>query len=150
MDQLAPLVEISLGTIPLLVTLSVHGVGMYVVQREFDRRGVAIYRSGSTGQVFFGTMVVLMLATHLAEIIVWAMTLVALDAIRGFRDAFYFVAVTYTTLGYGEGTLLKDWRLLAPMIAIAGLFAFGWTTGMLVNLVSQAYRERQSAASGRQ
>jgi len=35
------------------------------------------------------------------------------------------------------------------MIAISGLFAFGWTTGVLVNLVSQSYRERSQGAADR-
>jgi hypothetical protein len=35
------------------------------------------------------------------------------------------------------------------MIAISGLFAFGWTTGILVNLVSQAFRAREEGAKER-
>ena len=148
LDRGMPAVEIALGTIPLLATLFIHGVGMYLVMREFERRGVPIYRSGRTGQLFFGLMIVMMLATHLVEMLVWATALVALSAITTFRDAFYFVAGTYTTLGYGEGTLTREWRLLGPMIGISGLFAFGWTTGVLVSLVSQAYQERQKALGG--
>ena len=72
-----------------------------------------------------------MLVTHLVEIFMWSAVLIGIEAIAVFRDAFYYVAGTYTTLGYGEGTLPKAWRLLAPMIAISGLFAFGWTTGTL-------------------
>ncbi len=56
---------------------------------------------------------------------------------------------TYTTLGYGEGTLPKAWRLLAPMIAISGLFAFGWTTGALFNFVTQASLIRAQRAAVR-
>ena len=149
MGQGIPALEIALGTIPLLATLFIHGVGMYVVQRAFERRGVPIYRSGHAGQGFFAAMIVLMLATHLVEMVVWATTLVALEAVPVFRDAFYFVAGTYTTLGYAEGTLPHGWRLLGPMIAISGLFAFGWTTGILVNLVSQAYRERREGFAER-
>lgn len=149
MDQGMPAVEIALGTLPLLATLIIHGAGMYVVQHTFMQYGIRIYRSGSTGQLFFSAMIVLMLATHFVEIIVWATTLIALGAIPAFRDAFYFVAGTYTTLGYGEGMLPRDWRLLGPMIAISGLFAFGWTTGILVSLVSHAYRAREEALADR-
>jgi len=88
--------------------------------------------------MFLAAMIVLMLTTHLAEMLLWAGALVGIEAIAGFRDAFYYVAGTYTTLGYGEGTLPHAWRLLAPMIAISGLFAFGWTTGVLFSLVTQA------------
>ncbi len=145
LDRGMPAVEIALGTIPLLATLFIHGVGMYAVMRGFERRGVAIYRTGSTGELFFGLMVAMMLATHLLEMFVWAAALGAIGAVATFRDAFYYVACTYTTLGYGEGTLTREWRLLGPMIGISGLFAFGWTTGVLVNLVSQAYQERKKS-----
>jgi hypothetical protein len=143
MGQGHPALEIALGTIPLLVTLFIHGIGMSVVQHQFEVRGVPIYRSGSHGRIFFAAMVIIILLTHMAEMIVWAATLIWLEAIPGFRDAFYYAAGTYTTLGYGEGMLPHDWRLLAPMIGISGLFSFGWTTGILVNLVSQASNERR-------
>ena len=45
--------------------------------------------------------------------------------------------------------MTPDTRQRDPMIAISGLFAFGWTTGILVNLVSQAYRERRAGAAER-
>jgi hypothetical protein len=122
---------------------------MYVVQHQFEVRGVPLYRSGKRGQLFFAAMILLILLTHLVEMLVWSGTLTSLEAIEGFRDAFYFVAGTYTTLGYAEGMLPYDWRLLGPMIAISGLFAFGWTTGILVNLVSQAYRERRAGFAAR-
>jgi hypothetical protein len=144
-----PPLEIVLGTIPLLVTLFIHGIGMNVVLHQFEHRGIAIYRSGSRGQIFFGAMVILMLLTHIIEMLVWAGTLTSLEAILGFRDAFYYVAGTYTTLGYSEGMLPHAWRLMGPMIAISGLFAFGWTTGVLVSLVSQASSERRKGFAER-
>jgi hypothetical protein len=149
MAQGHPALEIALSTIPLLVTLLIHGVGMSVVQQQFEVRGVPIYRSGSRGRIFFAAMVIVMLLTHLVEMIVWAATLISLEAIHGFRDAFYYAAGTYTTLGYGEGMLPYGWRLMAPMMGISGLFAFGWTTGVLVNLVSQAYSERREGLATR-
>jgi hypothetical protein len=144
-----PALEIVLGTIPLLMTLFIHGVGMYFVQHQFEVRGVRLYRSGKRGQLFFAAMILVMLFTHLVEMLVWAAMLNSLEAVNAFRDAFYYVACTYTTLGYGEGSLPYDWRLLGPMIAISGLFAFGWTTGVLVSLVAQSYRERREGFAER-
>jgi len=138
MDQVTPLVEIAAGTVPLIVSLLIHGVGMFLVQRAFRTRGVRVFTSGRHEQLFLAGMIVVLLTTHLVEMLVWAVALVLIQAVTEFRDAFYYVAGTYTTLGYGEGTLPKSWRLLAPMIAISGLFAFGWTTGVLLNLMSQA------------
>ncbi|MEO8674488.1 MAG: ion channel [Casimicrobiaceae bacterium] len=138
MDQVTPLVEIAAGTLPLIASLLIHGVGMFLVQRTFRTHGIRVFTSGKHEQMFLAGMIVVLLTTHLVEICVWSAALVLVQAVTGFRDAFYYVAGTYTTLGYGEGTLPKAWRLLAPMIAISGLFAFGWTTGVLLNLMSQA------------
>ena len=138
MNQVTPVVEIALGTVPLIVSLFLHGIGMGIVQRVFETRAVPRYRAKGHAHVYFAAMIVLMLVTHLVEIFMWSAVLVGIEAIAVFRDAFYYVAGTYTTLGYGEGTLPREWRLLAPMIAISGLFAFGWTTGVLFNVVTQA------------
>jgi len=138
MGQGNPALEIALGTIPLLTTLLVHGLGMELARRVFETRAIPHYRAHDHAVGYFAATVVIMLLTHLIEIFMWSAVLVGIEAIPVFRDAFFYVATTYTTLGYGEGTLPKAWRLLAPMIAISGLFAFGWTTGMLFNLVTQA------------
>jgi ion channel len=141
MDRILPVGEVALGASLLVVSLLIHGVGMYFVQRRFDRRPARLSPSRLARQYFFGTLIVLMLATHLVEAIVWAAALVILDAVPSFRDAYYYVTATYTALGYGEGTLSREWRILAPMIAMSGLFAFGWTTGVLVNIVHRAHSE---------
>lgn len=133
-----PLWEIALGGGLIVISLLLHGTGMYVVQRRFARAfprdsGPPIFR-----QVLFGMLIAMMLVTHLAQVLLWTAALVAIDAIASLREAFYYVAVTYTTLGYEETLLPMRWRLLAPSMAISGVFAFGWTTGVLVSIVTQA------------
>ena len=149
MDQVTPVVEITFGTVPLILSLLIHGIGMGVVQRVFEHRAIPHYRAHGHAALYFASTIVLMLFTHLAEIFMWSAVLTGIEAIPVFRDAFYYVAGTYTTLGYGEGTLPKAWRLLAPMIAISGLFAFGWTTGALFNFVTQASLIRAQRAAVR-
>ena len=147
MDHFTPVVEITLGTVPLIATLFIHGVGMGVVQQVFEKGAIPHYRAKGHAVVYFAVMIVVMLLTHLAEIFMWSAVLVGIEAVPVFRDSFYYVAGTYTTLGYGEGTLPHAWRLLAPMIAISGLFAFGWTTGALFSLVTQASLLRAQRAA---
>ena len=142
MDQVTPIVEIAVGTLPLIVALFIHGAGMGFVQRVFESRSIPRYRAKGHAEGYFAVMIALMLVTHLAEIFMWSAVLIGIEAVAGFRNAFYYVAGTYTTLGYGEGTLPREWRLMAPMIAISGLFAFGWTTGVLFHVVTQASKIR--------
>jgi hypothetical protein len=148
MSPFPPVFEILLGTVPLLAALFLHGAGMNVVQwgfRRHRRRGLASrLRNGG----FFAAMIFVMVVTHLSEIALWTAALIGVGAVASLRDAYYYVAGTYTTLGYGEGTLPAQWRLMAPMIAISGLFAFGWTTSVLMSLVAQGNADRDAVERG--
>jgi uncharacterized membrane protein SpoIIM required for sporulation len=139
--------EIPMGALLLILATLLHGLGMYLVHARFDRHWPDYEHQRVRRQFFFGVLVFLILVTHLAEVLMWAITLRSVGAITGFRDAFYYAAVTYTTLGYNSEMLPSAWRILAPMIAMSGLFAFGWTTGVLVSMVRRMHdrdRERGS------
>jgi hypothetical protein len=121
----------------LIASLSIHFFGMLSVQAAYARRVSQRRYLSFAQQAGLALLVLMMLLTHIVEIVAWAALLYFLGAIAVFRDASYYVSVTYTTLGYGEGTLPLNWRFLAPMIAMSGLFAFGWTTGVMFRIVTQ-------------
>ena len=128
----------------LLASLSIHFLGMLAVQAVYARR-VSQYRYLSVAQqAGLALLLFMMLITHILEVFGWAVVLYSLGAIATFRDANYYVSVTYTTLGYGEGTLPVNWRFLAPMIAMSGLFAFGWTASVMFRIVTQDTATRKS------
>ena len=128
-----------MGAMMLVLSTLLHGLGMYFVHARFDRHWPELEHRRVGRQFFFGGLIFLILVAHLTEVFMWAITLMAVDAIRSFRDAFYYAAVTYTTLGYNAEMLPLHWRILAPMIAMSGLFAFGWTTGVLVSMVHRMH-----------
>jgi Ion channel len=61
----------------------------------------------------------------------------ALGMITSLRDAYYYVLESYTTLGEGNVALPDRWRLLGPIIAMSGLFTFGWTGSVLVSIMTE-------------
>ena len=137
MNQLWPVWEIMLGAGALIVSLMIHGAGMFWIQRRnlnYRRLPPLHWRR----EVAFSFLILLMLLTHVVEVLLWAGALVVTGALGTFRDAYYYVAVTYTTLGYGETTLPAQWRILAPMMAMSGVFAFGWTTSVLFSIVGDS------------
>ena len=85
--------------------------------------------------VLFGTAVFLLLSLHIIGVIWWAIVLTRLGLIHTAKDAIYFCANAYTTLGYGQVDLDPQYRIISPIIGISGLFTFAWTTSMLVNIV---------------
>lgn len=53
------------------------------------------------------------------------------------RDSYYFVLESYTRLGEGAVRLPDGWRLIGPIMAMSGLFTFGWTGSLLVSIMTE-------------
>src|SRR6476661_6292715 len=81
-------------------------------------------------------------ALLVGEIVFWTAALVYSKLVVDWRSAAFFVANTYTTVGYGTFVLQPAWNMLAPIIAISGLFTFGWTGSVLVGYVNMLNRAR--------
>jgi hypothetical protein len=136
-----PILEILLGLSIAACTLTIHSFGMYLVMHRFELHWSAYFKEKNEfwRQFYFGRLIVMMLLTHVLEVLVIAMILFAIHAFPYIRTAFYFTGETYTTLGFGDILLPPGWRQLALFIAMSGLFSFGWSTGVLVNIVGKTY-----------
>lgn len=74
-----------------------------------------------------------LLIAHGIEIALWAELYVRLDLIRDSEVAFYYAAVSYTTLGYGDVVLEPKWGILGAIAAANGLLLFGMSAALLVD-----------------
>jgi len=142
-DDYKPLASLAIGAFILVCLVMFHGGGMHSIFVQYQR-GEKRLRQGrphkAAASALFGWSIFLMLAMHVAEISVWAFSLTELGLIQRPRDALYFCANAYTTLGFGNIDLDKSWRNLSPIIGISGLFTFAWTTSALVDIVARRNR----------
>jgi hypothetical protein len=76
-----------------------------------------------------------LMAAHVAEVLVWALTYAVADAAPAGADLVYFAFVNYTTLGYGDITPVSRWLLLGPMTAMNGILMFGWSTAVIFEVL---------------
>jgi hypothetical protein len=138
-EILLPLADLGLGAGVMLLIIIVHAAALRLVSDRFAKRTKALSgrREAWRADVLLGTTAAALLAVHLIEIMIWATTLLVTGLVRDGRTAIFFAANTYTTLGYGTFVLPLEWQMLAPIMAISGLFTFGWTGSVLVNLVAQ-------------
>ena len=90
------------------------------------------------------------IGSHLVETLLWAVPIYSAGLIPGLRDSYYFVLESYTTLGEGNVNLPDSWRLLGPIIAMSGLFTFGWTAGVLVSIMTEFGKFERMRAERRQ
>jgi hypothetical protein len=142
-----PLLEILLGLSLTIGTLVIHGFGMYRVMHRFEVNWPRYLseKSEIRRQFYFGHLILLMLVTHISEILLIATVLFGIHAFSDLRTAFYFTGESYTTLGFGDVLLPSGWRQLALFIAMSGLFSFGWSTGVLVGIVGKTYEAQFSS-----
>ena len=67
---------------------------------------------------------------HLLQIAVWAFFYVWNHGMPDLQTAFYFSAITYTTTGYGDLVLPKEWRVVGGVEALTGILMCGLSTGL--------------------
>jgi len=84
--------------------------------------------------------VVILMAAHVAEVVVWALAYAAVDVVPAGADPLYFAFVNYTTLGYGDVVPVARWRLIGPITALNGVLMIGWSTAVIFEVLRTAIR----------
>ena len=69
------------------------------------------------------------------DMLLWALLLSGLNLFTNLETSFYFSAMTFTTVGYGDVVLPPCWHLLSVGLALNGLLMAGWSTALLVYVV---------------
>ena len=127
-----------LGALVLVLITLLHGIGLDRIVSTYKAAARKLRTKGRrpiTATFGFGWAIFLMLMLHVFEICIWAVVVNGLGLIPRIRDAVYFCANSYTTIGEGKMLLPSEWRELSPIMAISGLFTFGWTTSVMFNIV---------------
>jgi hypothetical protein len=133
------IIEICVGMFFLVLVIFIHGAGMRFVNRRFSIAWARVNERTPHWRLnlILGTAIGSLAAIHLFETLVWAVPISAAGIIPKMRDSYYYVLESYTTLGEGNVSLPERWRLLGPIIAISGLFTFGWTGSVLVSIMNK-------------
>jgi len=146
--QIIPVADILFGGTMLVVIGIVHASGINMISTHFGRRVKSLTDHPVRLHIalLLGYTIFLLLSLHLTEIVVWAAGLHYSGLLPNWRLAGLFAANNYTALGYGN-ILPMGWGMLAPIIAISGLFTFGWTGSVLVSMVGR-YNELRDQTAG--
>ena len=121
----------------------IHATGVTVALRRVRRHAIRRPRASSWIGLFVGIAGWIVLL-HLLEIGSWAVVYVWDEAMPDLSSALYFSAVTYTTTGYGDLVLSKEWRLVGAIEALTGILMCGWSTGFFFAVVSRLYADSES------
>ena len=80
-----------------------------------------------------------LIVLHLFEIAVWALFLWWQKCLPDIESSLYFSGVTYTTVGYGDLVLPKEWRLFGPLEGLTGILMCGLSVGFFFAVISRIH-----------
>ena len=81
------------------------------------------------------------------DVWIWAGVYVALQAISSLEEALYFSTTSFTTIGYGDIVLTREWRLLSSFEGANGMIIFGWTTALVIAAIQRFYSWHEQAST---
>ena len=90
-------------------------------------------------------IVLCVLVTLFIDIWLWTFLLMLVEHshLHDIETGLYFAATSFTTVGYGDITLDKEWRLLGTICAINGMFMFGWSAAFIFEIMTKLYQNEQ-------
>jgi hypothetical protein len=127
----------------------IHAIGVTSAVRWLRRRQATMAQTFWPWTWLFIRLAGLMVLLHLSEITVWALFYVWKHAMPELQSALYFSAVTYTTTGYGDLLLPKEWQLVGAVEALTGILMCGWSTGFFFAVVSRMFTDAGKATKAR-
>ncbi len=122
----------------MALCVTIHAMGLSAALRWIKRRTAPV-----KGEFWPATWMLVGTAgwtvlMHLLQIAVWAFDYTWNSAMPDLTSALYFSAVTYTTTGYGDLVLPKEWRLVGGVEALTGILMCGLSTGMFFAVFTKA------------
>lgn len=131
------LVQLTLASFMVLVTVIVHLVGLAVLSRLLRSHHRLMHPMRIMPLTILLAAAVGIFAIHTIEIWLYAALYVQLGAIAGFEESLYFSTVTYASIGYGDVLLPQAWRILGAIEGATGVIMLGWSTAFLVSLLAR-------------
>jgi voltage-gated potassium channel Kch len=135
-DMLAPLL---VGSAMVVANMAIQiAVLLFVIRlliREASERPIPHGWAGQTR--ILGWVVLILFLGHVLQFATWAALFVYLDEFSDYATSFYFSAVSFTSLGYGDIVMSERWRLLGALEAANGVLMFGLSAGAILSVMTR-------------
>jgi Ion channel len=114
----------------MALCVTIHAMGLVVAVHWMKQQSTTIAQHfwASTGMLICIAGWTILL--HLLQIVSWGLFYAWKHGMPDLQSAFYFSAVTYTTTGYGDLVLPKQWRIVGGVEALTGILMCGLSAGL--------------------
>lgn len=138
--------ELALATIMVLLTVSIHGAGLYALARVLrleEREEAEEHVHPLSLRGIAATLIVILglFVLHGIEIWLYAFLYLGIGSVEGLREAIYFSTITYGAIGYSDAAMAESWRLVSAIEGINGIILIGWSTAFFVTVVARMRRK---------
>src|SRR5580698_1734022 len=118
------------------LTVTIHFGGLLVLTWMLRARGHLSRAEGRAARLGAVILFVVLglLAIHTVEIWLYAVAYLVVGAMPDFETALYFSTTSFTTIGYGDVVLDRQWRLFGAIEGANGLLLFGWSTAFMMSV----------------
>jgi len=139
------LMDLFIGTVLICVTVIIHAIFLDVLISWIDRssNGARLFFKSHWKVPLLVSAVLGVFVAHIIQIWLWAMFYLLAGAIDTLEASLYFSTSTFTTVGFGDIVLDKQWRLVSAFQSANGFILFGWSTAFIFEIMSRLY-ERDS------
>ena len=131
--------------------LTLHGVAVLMIAGAFHWLDQKLENKRVYGANFLSYFIAILLiiGSHLAEIVAWAYLCVALQVFPTNPQTFYFAGEMCTTVGFGTYNLSEQWRILPIIFSFSGIFAVSMSGAALYSMMGALLnRSNQNPKSG--
>ncbi|KPL68540.1 hypothetical protein SZ64_10745 [Erythrobacter sp. SG61-1L] len=134
--------EFAVSTLMVVVCVTIHGLGLFGLSRALRTEAATerlrdINPLSLRGSMFTLSIVVSMVALHGLEIWLYALVYMFTHAVNGFEEALYFSTISYSTVGYSDTHIVREWRLVGAFESILGVILLGWSTAFFFRMLSR-------------
>ncbi len=135
---------IAVSLVLAVLTVFIHMYVLYMLRGIVRRvlKSPSFHHHVMRETVVVSGLMVALCATHIAEIIVWAIGYVTIGAFSDMGNATYFSLTMYTTVGPDGLSISTLFRGIAGFESLLGPMMVAWSTAFLVEYVT-AIRSRQ-------
>ncbi|MDR3428677.1 MULTISPECIES: ion channel [Silvimonas] len=124
------LVGLPMVLLCLILQVAVMGFCVRYYFQHVARLGRAQLMSGGLKALF--VLMILLMIGNFFQIFVWGLLFVQLGEFTDLYDAVFHSGVNFTSLGYGDHVMSKQWKLLGPLEAGNGILMFAMTASMIM------------------
>lgn len=135
------LLQLSIGGMLIILTVFIHAIGMDFILGKVPFLERIFHSKKSIWKALVLTSVVLLVTCVLiVEIWIWALFYFYVNAFPDIETALFFSIDAFSTVGFGDVIVPKQWRLLGSIEAVSGFLLFGWSAAFIFEVVSKVYK----------